>query len=148
MSNGQVGRSAQLLKERGISDTLLPEFSSLSEQQVQTIVERFDADEQASIGALVFRLRQTVQKRSRPALSRRDLMAREAQYGRDIAGWLEQHVPEVCRPVWGPHPAAVAAVIRLHHVHGRTLKKAHISEIRASVAAWEARYGDDVEQAA
>ena len=150
MSTGQVGRASQLLKDRGVSDSLLSEFASLPEQTVLTIITRFDADESASVGALVFRLRQAVKKQAEPAPSKQNLMAREAQYGKDVAAWIEAEMPELCRPKWGPHPAAVAALIRLDFVHGKTnrRKSTHGPVVRAAVKDWERKFGDDAEKAA
>lgn len=68
----------------------------------------------------------------------RDLLA-EQKYADSIVAWLRQHFPQFDRPVYGPHPAAVAAVIRLHWLHGKgqlTVQE-HGPEIRAAVARWE-----------
>lgn len=84
-------------------------------------------------------------------------LANEAQYGEQIRAWLLVKMPDVCRQdpkvieshrrCFGdpeanrlaastqPHPAAIAAVIRLHHGHGKgsLTVKGHGAEIRAAV---------------
>lgn len=73
---------------------------------------------------------------------RAELMAAQVQYGRDIKAWLSEYFPDLCRPNWGPHPAAIAEVIRLHYQYGKgqlTVRK-HGSRIRAAVKAFDKRF--------
>lgn len=131
------------LAERGVSTP--EEFAALPEQVIVRHVQRYDNDPDVTVGALVFRLRQEVAKLSRPASPMsRDLMAREAEYGREIVQTLTSHFPELCGEN-GPHPAAVAAVIRLHWRNGRgNLRvKRDGSAVRAAVAEFNRRWFDD-----
>src|SRR5215472_602226 len=49
----------------------------------------------------------------------RTVLEEQAEYGRSIQAWLARCFPELDRPGWGPHPAAIAEVIRLHWRHGK-----------------------------
>ena len=71
----------------------------------------------------------------------KSMLAEQAEYGRSIQAWLSKNFPEYDRPRWGPHPAAVAEVIRLHWRHGKgTLtREEHGPAIHAAVAKWEAQ---------
>lgn len=73
------------------------------------------------------------------ARERSELMGRQVQYGQEIGDWLRQMFPEFCSPQ--PHPGAVAAVIRLHYLHGRgrLTRGEHGDAIREFVSCWEAR---------
>jgi hypothetical protein len=64
------------------------------------------------------------------------------QYGEQIVAWLTEYFPELADEHGRPHPAAVAAVIRLHHRRGKgqLTKREHGPEIRAAVKAWAKRY--------
>jgi len=128
------------LRDRGVSNP--DEFQSLNAAVLESELRRFDADPIAGAGALVHRLRQAMKAgQSKRAASATE---RETEYGRSIVQWLSVNFPELCDPKWGPHPAAVAAVIRLHHVHGKQslVKGAYGSVVRAAVAEWERKFGD------
>lgn len=72
----------------------------------------------------------------------RSLLERDRAYGEQIAEWLNHHFPDLRQPSGQPHPAAVAAVIGLHHSHGkgRLTVSEHGPEIRAAVRAWRKRF--------
>jgi hypothetical protein len=95
--------------------------------------ERFDHEPEMGPGALVAAIRSG----SRPPAPR---PRSERGYAAEIRDWLTRHVPEVC-PDGEPHPAAVAALIRLHHRYGREAvsARAHGAVIRAEVRAARAR---------
>jgi hypothetical protein len=63
------------------------------------------------------------------------------EYGEQIRSWLRSTFPE-----FGDHPAAVVAVIRLHHLEGKgTLTRGRHGElIQAAVRRWD----DQVEEEA
>ena len=63
---------------------------------------------------------------------------RERDYGLQVEAWLKRVFPE-----FGAHPAAIVAVIRLHHTvgKGRLTKREHGEQIAGAVRVWEARYG-------
>lgn len=71
------------------------------------------------------------------------MVEREAEYGRSIAKWLEENFPDLKDTDGSPHPAAIAAVIRLHYLHGKgSLRKGeHGPEIRAAVKAFNKKWG-------
>jgi hypothetical protein len=81
-------------------------------------------------GAVVEGIRSRQMPPTRPV----SMLAAQAEYGRSIQAWLTKCFPEL-----GPHPAAVAEVIRLHwrHGKGRLTRDEHGPAIRAAVAAWE-----------
>jgi hypothetical protein len=74
----------------------------------------------------------------------RTLVDEQREYGESIAAWLTEHLPDLDRPGWGPHPAAIAAVIRIHHRDGKTAlsKGRHAAEIRQAVRDWVAKWGE------
>lgn len=83
----------------------------------------------------------------------------QADYGDRVRDWLVSKMPDVCkvnakvvdahRRLYGdeladqleaatsPHPAAIAAVLRLHYRVGRLTVKEHGAEIRAAVREWD-----------
>ena len=72
------------------------------------------------------------------------LMAAQAAYGNQIRDWLRKHFPQ-----WNTdhgnrtHPAAITAVIRLHHQHGKgklTVRE-HGPAIRSAVDGFEKATG-------
>lgn len=63
-----------------------------------------------------------------------DLLEQQARYAKAICAWLDR-----CFPDLHTHPAAVAAVIRLHYRYGKgnlTASK-HGVEIREAVTRWD-----------
>ena len=89
-------------------------------------------------GALI----QGIRTGNLPPAKPKSMLAQQDEYVRAILAWLAKHFPEYDRPKWGPHPAAVAEVIRLHWRHGKgsLTKEQHGPAIHAGVEAWEARY--------
>lgn len=94
-------------------------------------------------GVLVAELRAGGRAGWQPEPRQRDVTAEQRAYADEIVAWLREHFPEVDRPVYGPHPAAVAAVIRLHWVYGkgRLTVREHGPEICAAVDRWEEAWG-------
>lgn len=78
----------------------------------------------------------------RERLSERDsMLEREKRYGLEIVEWLRAEFPEWNKDEGnGTHPAAVAAVIRLHFKHGkgRLTKGEHGAVIRDAVCRFDA----------
>lgn len=74
------------------------------------------------------------------AKQRSELMAAQERYGREIVAWLAGSFPDLCSPA--PHPAAMAAVIRLHWTvgKGKLTRAEHGAEIRAAVARFDERF--------
>jgi hypothetical protein len=156
-----LGRQAlEDLRDRGVSD---PEtYVALDAAVVSDVTRKWDSDSAAGVGALVSRLK-AAQRGERVNRSV-SLAEREAEYGRSIVDWLMAHMPDVCavnpkvveatRRAYGdieanamahstgPHPAAVAAVIRCHHAAGRQTVKA--SAVRAAVRAFDDRAIEDL----
>ncbi|MDE2103217.1 MAG: hypothetical protein KGL39_38580 [Patescibacteria group bacterium] len=127
----------QALRDRGVSNP--DEFASLDAAVLHDELRRFDSDPAVGAGALVHRLRQA----ERTSRTRAAVVQREAVYARSIVAWLDENFPEFSRPI-GPHPAAVAAVIRLDYRDGKghRSKRAWGREIRAAVADFERRFGE------
>lgn len=72
------------------------------------------------------------------ARDKAEFMAAQEQYGRDIQDWLRSQFPELCSPA--PHPAAIAAVIRLRWLEGpgKVTAAEHGQVIRDSVRRFDA----------
>lgn len=135
--SAQLASQLQALSDRGVSNPA--EFASLDAQTVERTLAWFDQQgDRVGVGVLVRELRNG----GRKAPARRDLLGREAQYGRDVCAWIRKHFPDLCNTDWGPHPAAIVAVIRLHHLHGKGSLRpgTHGSQIRAAVEDWEHRF--------
>lgn len=138
-SAGQtLGRQAlEDLKARGVSNP--DAHASLDDAVIAEVIGRWDADPAAGTGALVARLkaaeRQGVTKRTTSTLDA------QAKYAGEICSWLWQNFPEICDERFGPHPAAVAALIRLDFIHGKGSrgKSSYSREIRAAVKQFDAR---------
>lgn len=98
----------------------------------------FDGQPRAGKGLLAGKIRSG----ETPPQSKRSLVEEQREYGERICGWLSRHFPDLCEPVWGPHPAAVVAVIHLHAELGKgSLRpREHGPAIRAAVKAWEAKW--------
>ncbi len=67
----------------------------------------------------------------------RTALDEQREYGEQIRDWLTEHFPDLCDEHWGPHPAAVAEVIRLHYRDGKgaLTERRHGREIRQAVRA-------------
>jgi hypothetical protein len=72
--------------------------------------------------------------------SNNELLQREKDYLDDVVEWITVHFPHFCRS-GKPHPAAVAAVLRLHGLHGRgsLTCREHGEVITAAVRDFDAR---------
>ena len=140
-----VASQLQALRDRGVTDPAA--HAHLGADVLAETVKWFDA-QQGRVGAGV--LVQELRSGGRRAEVRRvaSLTEREAEYARQVVGAIRREFPELCDP--NPHPAAVTAVIRLHHVEGRVkLDNAlHTSLINAAVKAWDERFGPDAEMVA
>jgi hypothetical protein len=136
----------QDLRDRGVHNP--EQFASLDAETIEQTLAWFDQQAgRVGVGVLVQELQAGGRK---PAAAKQDLASKEAQYGHEVVAWLQAEMPELCRPKWGPHPAAVAALIRLDYVHGKTnrRKSTHGPTIRAAVKDWERKFGDKAEAAA
>jgi hypothetical protein len=110
-----------------------------SADRVATAIAWFDEQQPGSVGGgvLVAAIRE-----GRAPRPRTGSLDREREYGEQICDWLNQHFPELREPSGRPHPAAIAAVIRLHHAYGKgrlTLRE-HGGAIRAAVRRWGERF--------
>jgi hypothetical protein len=147
------------LEERGITrpDQLVAASEPIT---VLAWCRWWDAQHGVSPALLVDRIRSGDQP-PRIITGRTDELDRQARYLADVVGWLVRKMPEVCtadpkvveatRRVYGegeanglaldntPHPAAIAAVIRLHHTAGKLTVKTHGPDIRTAVRTFDAR---------
>lgn len=127
----------QALRDRGVTNP--DEFAFLDAKAIAETIRWFDA-QNGRVGAGVLRIELRNGGRKPAALS---LTQREADYGRGIVEWLSENFPELCDPKWGPHPAAVSAVIRLDFRDGKAnrSKRGWGREIRGAVGEFDRRYG-------
>jgi hypothetical protein len=136
---------AEELIDRGVNPTSAREFvAQLDAEAIGRTIGWFDGQSgRVGAGVLVAELK----RGGRPA-QRAGLIEEQRQYGQDITDWLRKHFPEFDRPRFGPHPAAVAAVIQLHHRDGKRAltKRRHGAEIRAAVKRWEDRAATESEE--
>ena len=124
----------QVLRELGVNAA--DEFATLDAQVGNRTLTEWQR-QSSDVNLLVYRLRAALKAQNAKSTSK--LLSSEAEYGRQIAAWLARELPDVCDE-HGAHPAAVAAVIRLHYEHGRGLTKTrHGAAIRTFVRAWEER---------
>lgn len=133
---------AENLKARGVQASLPSLLQAASAQAIARTIDWWDGLSGAGPGVLVDAIRKGgVIEQPEP----KSMLEQQRIYGQQIAAWLTQNFPELDRPHWGPHPAAVAAVIRLHHQHGkgRLTKREHGPEIRAAVKAWQKKWETD-----
>lgn len=143
------------LRDRGVAEHALAEFETADPRTVMETCIWFDEQRgRIGVGAFLLELRGRLSQRRR--LSTLDA---EKEYGNQIRAWLLAKLPDVCKPddrlvewerrLYGedaarglaaasePHPAAVGAVIRLHHRYGKgqlTVRE-HGPMIRAAVRA-------------
>ena len=134
-------RAFEELKLRGVQPKIAYEtLDRLSPQVVMDTLSWYDhhskGNSKFTAGTLVVVLRDG----GKPGWKRASVADGQREYAYQIVAWLKKNFPEFDRPDWGVHPAAVAAVIRLHHRVGRgNLTKAkHGGEVRAAVSAWDA----------
>lgn len=126
----------QALRDRGVTNP--DEFASLDAEVIAETVRWFDA-QNGRVGAGVLRIELRNGGRKPPG---KPVLDAEAEYGRGIVAWLTENFPELCDPKWGPHPAAVAAVIRLDFRDGKAnrSKRAWGREIRGAVAEFDRKF--------
>jgi hypothetical protein len=98
------------------------------------------ADTQSGMGAGA--LVQGIRTGQMPPATLSSMRAEQAEYGRQVRAWLAKNFPEYDRPKWGPHPAAVAEVFRLHwrYGKGRLTKEEHGPAIHAAIVAWRRKW--------
>src|SRR5215472_12951143 len=105
-----------MLKDRGMDNP--EQWAHLDPAVIKATVRWYDEQNgRVGIGVLVNELR----KGGRQPARRRDPLAEQQTYADELVAWVRRHLPEVDRPRHGPHPAAVAAVIRLQWQHGKRL---------------------------
>lgn len=95
----------------------------------------FDSQRAGSVGPGL--LVRAVQE-GRVASPRRSMLDEQQEYGESICDWLNERFPGLRQASGRPHPAAIAAVIRLHFRDGKgsLTRQRHGVEIRAAVDAW------------
>lgn len=113
-----------------------------SPQAVLGACRWWDTQKSAGTGMLAKVIREGGMPDWRP---RRSMLDEQQEYGQQICDWLGENFPTLCDDRWGPHPAAIAAVIKLHYAEGKgSLRKGtHGPVIRAAVKAWDDKWGDD-----
>jgi hypothetical protein len=123
------------LRSRGVSNP--DEFAQLDDSAILNTVRWFDAQRgRVGPGVLVAELRKNGRRTKRHRLDE------QQAYADEIVAWLRRHFPDLDRPVYGPHPAAVVAVIRLHWRYGKDqlTKDEHGETIQAAVGKWEKQW--------
>ena len=120
------------LKTRGVTSP--DEFATLNDATILDTIRWFDLQEgRVGAGVLVAELRNGGRQPTR-----RNTTAEQQAYADAIVASLRRHFPEFDRPVDGPHPAAIAAVIRLHWLYGKDVAVLeHGGTIRAAVTTWD-----------
>lgn len=122
------------LVERGVVPTNAQALiAAYDQQRVADAVAWFDSQPTGAVGAGL--LVRAVREGRSPL--RRQAVSQQRDYWRSLEAWLEGAFPE-----FGAHPAAAAAVMRLHRRHGRgsVTRREHGPIIRAAVDRWERRY--------
>lgn len=120
------------LRARGLDEPYARRLvEQFPQERIWRAVEYFDGLTDVGPGLLVTAIREGRQ----PISARRDLMADQQKYADAIVAWLREHFPDLDRPIFGQHPAAVAAVIRLRWRYGTA--DGHEPEVRAAVERWE-----------
>ena len=140
----ELASQLQGLADRGV--TKPEQFAALGVTAIAQTILWFDQEQtkrSVGTGVLVTELRNGGRRQTARRAS--DLLDSEAEYGQKIVDWLEAKMPDVCRPAYGPHPAAVAAVVRLHWRKGKGSLTVGSSgaEIRAAVQRFDERFGLD-----
>lgn len=129
------------LRLRGVTNP--DEFASLDAAVIRDTVRWFDGQgDRVTAGVLVLELRKGGRK------PQRSVADEQREYADSIVSWLNQHFPEFQQRLGNPHPAAVAAVIRLHYRDGKgnlTVRK-HGGEVRAAVKAWRLKWDEPTER--
>lgn len=72
------------------------------------------------------------------AKQRAQLLQDQVVYGQRVSAWLVENFPDLCKD-GSPHPAAFAAVIRLHGLYGkgRLTRSQHGPMIRSAVQRFQ-----------
>lgn len=124
------------LKKRGVQTSLFSLLETASLQAIWRTIEWWDRQPDLGVGVLVGQLRAGGVRDEKSQLDR------QREYGEEICAWLSESFPELRDPHGYPHPAAIVAVIRLHHQHGKgqLTKRAHGPAIRAAVKRFEERW--------
>ena len=129
----------QALKDRGVQNP--SEFVHLPVDVIQQTVAWWDQQHtrrSAGTGVLVTELRNG--GRQQKAHTAATLTQREARYAASIVAFLAERFADLFDNGL-PHPAAVAAVTRLHFLHGKQGLTAaeYDAPVRDAVEAWETR---------
>jgi hypothetical protein len=130
------------LRAQGVAMPMAQQLAaSYDTEHVQAWTDYAARQQGMGAGALIVGIRSGDPPPTRP----KSVLAQQAEYGRSIQAWLAKNFPEYDRPKWGPHPAAVAEVIRLHWRHGKgsLTKEEHGPAIHAAVERWEAEAEPD-----
>lgn len=141
---GEGGRGwIELLVERGVNPGKAQELAAqFDPDRLRAAVAYFDAQRPGTVGPGVL-VKAVLEGRSPTRQGPRSVLDEQLEYAASIVTWLRAHFPDLDRPEWGPHPAAVAAVIRLHgqRLKGRLTVSEHGPEIRRAVREWDAKWG-------
>lgn len=135
------GDQLSILVGKGVSAAKAQQLiSRFDADRIRQAVAYFDQQTPGSVGGGV--LVKAVEEGRAPAVRRASLVDQQTAYAAQICEWIRRNLPELDRPVHGPHPAAAATVIRLHYQNGRgaLTKAAHGAEIRAAVKAFDAKW--------
>ncbi|GAC1603198.1 MAG: hypothetical protein NVS3B21_31650 [Acidimicrobiales bacterium] len=129
----------QALRERGILNH--DQFAAIGAEAILGACRWFDAQKgRVGQGVLVMELKAGGKPGWQPKPS--SVVDQQREYGNRICDWLSESFPDLCDAKWGPHPASIAAVIRLHYAEGKgSLRKGeHGPVIRKAVRDFNKQY--------
>jgi hypothetical protein len=128
------------LREHGVVTALHSLLETASLAAIRRSIDWWDRQSEVGPGVLVEVIRRGGVAEQPQATS---LLEREREYGERVAAWLNTNFPEFTQPSGNPHCAAITAVIRLHHEHGKgqITRREHGAVIRQAVKDFDAKWG-------
>lgn len=138
-SKQTLTEALRALQARGVGEHVFGDFRALDPAVILDTCRWYDEQKgRVTTGVLVEELRAG----GRTPSKRRSVADGRREYDEQVVAWLREHFPDLDRPVWGPHPAALAAVFRLHRTCGKgalTVRE-HGPVIRAAVKAFDLKW--------
>lgn len=134
-----VSQSVALMSNRGI-DNPQELLAFASPERILAACRWWDTKPGAGAGVLARVIRQGgIEPQAASKTS--SLLEEQDRYGESIVAWLREKLPDVCDE-GRPHPAAIAAVIRLHGRYGRgsLTPGDHGDQVRLAVKVWHQRF--------